>query len=214
MERCAKRLWIGIMRQAFAAAVAAASLGFGLPAAAQESGSFLGKLFNFGGSTAPSALPPQIDEVECPPVGVIDGGSAIRVGSGNAVRSQISIARLARECVGRPDGSIMVKVGVEGRVLLGAGGGAGGRYDAPVRFVVKRGDKVFATKVKRVAGAIPAGDTQASFTVVEDGLVVPPGVGEYEIDVGLGGAGASGGKPRRSRARQEAAEPAEAAPAE
>jgi hypothetical protein len=66
---------------------------------AQESGSFLGKLF--GGSAAPSALPPQIDAVECPPVGVIDGGSAIRVGSGEAVRSQISIARLARECVGR-----------------------------------------------------------------------------------------------------------------
>jgi hypothetical protein len=36
---------------------------------------------------------------------------------------------------------------------------------------------------------IPAGDTQGSFVVVEENLVVPPGSGEFEIEVGLGGAG-------------------------
>ena len=183
--------------------------GLGPPAHAQEGGSLLGNLFRFGGTTVPPAAPPQVDEVECPQVGVIDGGAAMRSGSGDAVRSQISIARLARECVGRPDGSILVKVGVEGRVLLGTAGGSGGRYDTSVRFVVKRGDRVFATKVKRVAAAIPAGDTQATFTVVEDGLVVPPGVGEYEIDVGLGSAGSAGSKPKRTRANAPAQAPAE-----
>jgi hypothetical protein len=178
----------------FSAALAGVS-GLAGPLAAQDSGSFLGNLFRFGGTTVPPAAPAPVIEVECPPVGVIDGGAAMRAVAGDTVRSQISIGRLARECTGRPDGSIAVKVGVEGLVLLGTGG-ASGRYDTSVRFVVKRGDRVFMTKTRRVAGAIPAGDTQGTFTVVEDGLVVPPGVGEYEIDVGLGGATSGGGRGR------------------
>ena len=186
--------------QRLAGALLAIGLAAGSCEAQEGVGSILGNLLRFGGTTVPPAAPPQAEDVDCPPVGVIDGSAAIRSVAGEAVRSQISIARLARECVGRPDGSVVVKVGVEGRVLLGVGGGTG-RYDTAVRFVVKRGDRVFATKVKRVAGAIPAGDTQATFTVVEDNLVVPPGVGEYEIDVGLGSGGAGATKARRAQTR-------------
>jgi hypothetical protein len=69
-----------------------------------------------------------------------------------------------------------------------------------VTFVIKRGDSILATRTQRVSIAVPAGDTQASFVTVQDGLVVPPKSGEYEIDVGLvAGAGA---KPERAAKRK------------
>jgi hypothetical protein len=83
-----------------------------------------------------------------------------------------------------------VRVGVEGRALLGAGGGGAGRYTVPVRIVVKTGSRVIAERVRQATVAIPAGDTQGSFTLVEEGLVVSPAdAGSFEIEVGLGGMG-------------------------
>jgi hypothetical protein len=44
---------------------------------------------------------------------------------------------------------------------------------------------------------IPSNDTQAAFMAVESDLIVPPGTGEFEIEVGLGGAAVA--SPRRRR---------------
>ncbi len=158
----------------------------------------------FGGTTVPPAAASAGIEAYCPPVGVIDGGAALqayagRTGDPNALRNQISLANFARECTGRADGAILVKVGVEGRALLGPGAASGGRFEAPVRIVIKRGDRVVATRFRRVPVTIPAGDTQGSFVMVEEDLVVPPGTGEYEIEVGLGGSGAAERPARRRR---------------
>ena len=109
------------------------------------------------------------------------------------LRSQIALGEIARECVGQPDGSTLVRVGVEGRALLGAGGSAG-RYDVPVHIVVKGGSTVFANRSRRVAAAIPAGQTQATFSVVEEGIVVPAAnANSFEIEVGLGTRAARAG---------------------
>ncbi|CAA9352271.1 MAG: hypothetical protein AVDCRST_MAG90-2494 [uncultured Microvirga sp.] len=160
----------------------------------EGAGSTLRNLVMFGGPTVPAPAAGGLEDAYCPRVGVIDGGAALqayagRTGDPNALRNQISLTELARECVARPDGATLVKVGVEGRALLGPGASAGGRFEAPVRVVIKSGDRVLATRFRRVPVTIPAGDTQGSFTVVEEGLVVPPGSGEFEIEVGLGGAG-------------------------
>lgn len=157
-----------------------------------ETGSTLSNMLRYGSTTVPPLAPAAVVEAaECPPVSVSAGGAAVRRGT-----SQVSIANVARECIERAGGSVVVKVGVEGRVLLGAGGGAG-RFDVPVTFVVKRGEQVFASRVRRVAVAIPASESQASFVAIEGDMVVPPGSGEYEIEVGLGGEGSSA--PRRRR---------------
>ncbi len=131
----------------------------------------------------------------CPAVDVAEGGAAIRAQSGESVRYQIALGELARECTPQADGSVLVKVGVEGRALLGAGGG-GGRVEAPVRVQIKQGSTVLATRARRVAVPIPSGSLQGDFALVEEGLVVPPQYAEsYEIEVAL--AGAPG--PSRSR---------------
>lgn len=99
-------------------------------------GSALRNLLRYGTTTEPAvAREPLVEASECPTVAVAEGRSAIRAGEGAAVRNQVSIANVARECLERPDGSIVVKVGVEGRALLGPGGGSG-RFDVPVSFAI------------------------------------------------------------------------------
>jgi hypothetical protein len=168
----------------------AALAGCGAPG---EGGSSLGNMVLFAGPTVPPPVPRQTEDVYCPTIEVTEGGSAIQAYSGGAVgdatrlRSQIALGELARECLGQPDGSTVVKVGVEGRALLGAGGSAG-RYDVPVHIVVKRGSTVIANRSRRLAVAIPAGQTQTSFSVIEEGIVVSPAdATSFEIEVGLGG---------------------------
>ena len=158
----------------------------------EEGGGTLRNFLLYGGATVPAAAAVATDDVYCPTVAVIDGGAAIqayaggRTGDAEALRSQIALGQLARECNGRPDGSTVVKVGIQGRALIGMGGRAG-RFDVPVRIVVKRGNTVIANRVRRTAVTIPAGDTQADFVVVEDGIVVPAqNANDFEIEVGLG----------------------------
>lgn len=161
-----------------------------------STGTALGNLMRYGTTTEPAiAVPPPVEAADCPGVLVIEGRAAIKQGS-----SQVSIANVARECIERPGGAIAVKVGVEGRALLGAGGGAG-RFDVPVAFVLRRGDRVLASRVKRVSVSIPPGQAQASFVAIEADLIVPAGTPEFDIEVGLGGSvpAASPASPQRRR---------------
>ncbi|MGO4704718.1 hypothetical protein AB4072_02935 [Microvirga sp. 2MCAF38] len=173
----------------------AALAGCGTPG---EGGSTLGNMVLFAGTTVPEPLPAVIEDVFCPSIDVFEGGAAMqaysggRVGDAAGLRSQISLGQMARECVGRQDGSTVVKVGVQGRVLLGAGGGSGGRFDVPVRVVVRSGDTVFSNRVVRGSASIPAGDTQGQFTVIDEGIVVSSAsVNDFVIEVGLGSAAAA-----------------------
>lgn len=169
-------------------------------------GSTLKNLVMFGGTTAPPATTTStsLEGPDCPPVDIADGGAALRQLSSksmdaSAVTSQISISDVARECTSAAEGGTSVKIGVQGRFLLGPGGTAA-KFDAPLRFVLKRGDRILASRVRRVTGSVTAGDPQGSFTVVEEGLVAPPG--EFEIEVGLGnGATAGAAAPRSRRTR-------------
>ena len=141
---------------------------------------------------------PDPDDVECPAIDVFEGGSAIRNEAGGAVRSQISIGQTAREC--RVDGDVIrFRIGVQGRALLGQAG-APGTFGVAMRFSVRRGDKVLATRVQRTSVTIPSGDTQAAFALVEEGLSAPrDAINEIELVVGFdrGGAAAKPVKKRR-----------------
>jgi hypothetical protein len=169
-----------------------------------DAGTTLKNFLLYGGATVPPAqVVPPLEIADCPPVTVGEGGAAIRAVAGGAesaaVRSQVAIANVARECTEGPNGSIIVKVGVQVRALLGPGG-SGGRYDAPVNIVLKRGEQVIATRSPRISITIPAGQYEQSGIVVEQGMAVPSGTGEFDIEVSLGGKGrTSAPRSRRSR---------------
>ena len=150
--------------------------------AAPSEGNALTNLMKYGSSTPPAITPMEIqDDFECPQVEILDGAAALRQEAGGAVRSQISIGQTARECVVSGN-SVTIKVGVEGRALLGTAGSPG-TFTAPVRFVIKSGDKVLVSRMQRKSVTIPSGDTQAAFVMVEEGMTVPKG--ELTLLVGL-----------------------------
>jgi len=100
-------------------------------------------------------------------------------------RYQVSIAQTARECA--PLGSVMtMKVGVEGRVLLGPAGGPG-QIDVPLRMaVVQEGPnpKTIVSKFYKLAVAIPPGQTSVPFVHVEQDLTFPtPRAADFEAYV-------------------------------
>jgi len=172
----------------------------GEPSATQK----LGNILMFQSTTPPPVDQlPQDDEVNfiCPQVIISDGGAAIRAQAGpdsGSLRSQVSINTVARECtpVGK-DGAFTLKVGVEGRILIGPAGSPGS-YGATLITQVIRNNQVIARRSARVGGAIPSGQTGADFSHVESNISVPAGSGEVEIIVGLS---PGGGEPARRRRR-------------
>lgn len=159
----------------------------------------------FGNPTnQPTAQPvgPQEDDPTCPSVEVLEGTASLRVGRAGSgdVAHQASLNDVARECLFQP-GSVSLKVGVQGRVLIGTAGRPG-TYTVPVRVVVKRGESVVVSRIARISVSIPAGEASVPFAHVEEGISVSrtPGrdpADEFSVLVGLDSGG--GG---RSRARR------------
>ncbi|MGL4494529.1 MAG: hypothetical protein ACRCUX_01865 [Beijerinckiaceae bacterium] len=155
-------------------------------------------LLSFGSPSLPPSDPIN-EDFTCPPIIVGAGGAAIRAGAaeGGNVRNQTSITNIARECTNiGMDGSFTLKVGVEGRVLIGPSGGAG-TFGVPVRIAVTSGEKPFITRNLRTSVAVPAGTGSAPFVLIEEGIRVPGNQSDLEIVVSLGGGAAE--RPARRR---------------
>jgi hypothetical protein len=91
-----------------------------------------------------------------------------------ALRYQVTIARTARDCVVRGD-MLTIRIGMEGRIILGPAGGPG-QVEVPVRYaLVQEGPepKTITTKLHRVAVDIPPGQGNVAFSHVEGDLTVP-----------------------------------------
>src|SRR4030095_12110333 len=103
-------------------------------------------------------------EIDCPGVDVRQGASTLAISTPGAetgpmtTRYQVTIAQTARECAAL-GGVMTMKVGVQGRVLLGPAGGPG-QVDIPLRMaVVQEGPapKTIVSKFYRLAVAVPPG---------------------------------------------------------
>lgn len=173
----------------------------------ESGGSELGRLALFGNpQNLPAERPPEPEDVpNCPAVGVIEGAAAWRVGRANnpsEVAHQASLTDVARECRFSP-GQLSLKVGVEGRMIIGAIGKPG-TYAVPVKVQVKRADQVVATRTARVSVTVPAGQGSVAFAHVEDNIVVPvtkdrDPADEYDIYVGFEPGAAPASSRRRNR---------------
>jgi hypothetical protein len=123
--------------------------------------------------------PQPFAPIKCPEISIQDGTADDRVyasgdNQSNAnVRYQFSIVNFARDCQ-VVDKQYQMKVGVEGRVLLGPVG-APSTYNAPIRVaVVSRSDgSATVSKLYQVPAAIGEGQTEGPFTLVTDVLSVP-----------------------------------------
>lgn len=134
--------------------------------------------------------------LDCPTVDVRQGAATVQImasGKGadaGALRYQVSIARTARECA-IAGATMILKVGVQGRIILGPAG-VPGQVDVPLRLaLVQEGvePKTIWTKFYRVPVVIPPGQTTMPFAYVEENISFPvPNIGDlsaYVVYVGF-----------------------------
>jgi hypothetical protein len=136
-------------------------------------------------SSSSPAMAPQLvvgaqPDVNCPAVEIRRGASTLSVGSGPektamTLKYQGSFARADREC-SVADANLVMKIGIEGRIILGPAGSPG-QVDVPLRIAVvyetPGGMKTIATKFVLVPVTIAAGQGNVNFTHVEDGISFP-----------------------------------------
>lgn len=164
-------------------------------------GATFGNLLAFNSANAPApvaATPEAPRNLVCPGIEVKEGGAALRVYAGGQesrnVRHQFALGELARECrvVGN---QLVLKVGVEGKALLGPAGSPAS-FTIPVTIAVLRdgSDKAVAMRNYRANAAIPQGQSVSSFTIVSEDIAVPfiseAANVDYSIVVSIDGAGA------------------------
>jgi len=135
--------------------------------------------FSSSSAKAPQPVAGAPPTVNCPALEIREGASTLSVGprGENATMSlkyQGSFVRVARECA-VAGGSMTIRIGIQGRVIIGPAGGPG-QIDVPIRIAVvqeKPGGSVpVFTKLIRIPVTIPAqGD--ATFSQIEEGVNFP-----------------------------------------
>jgi hypothetical protein len=119
-------------------------------------------------------------DIECPGVDIRAGASTLNIAAKTTqatagdLRYQLSFGQTARECLVQGD-TLTIKVGVQGRVILGPMGSPG-QVDVPLRYaVVREGPepKTIATKFKRLSVIVGPDQSHVQFVDVEEGLTFP-----------------------------------------
>jgi len=167
---------------------------------------------NGGGNKTADPNAPQTD-VDCPGIQVRSGASTWQDPSGagtTELRYQASLGQMARECA-LTGNTMTVKIGVEGRLLVGPKGQTGA-VTVPLRLaLVEEGPnpKSIWTKFYPLEVSVPPGSGGTPFTEVEDRLTfeMPPdkNIAAYVIYVGFDPQGLS--KVRRPVAHKSAPKP-------
>lgn len=137
----------------------------------------------FAGSTtaaAPASTGPSFDEEDCPGVEIRPGAATLNVAAkpndptANDLRYQLGFGPLARQCALRGT-TLAMRVGVQGRVIVGPAGGPG-QVNVPLRYAVMEegpNPKTIVTKFKRIPVTVSAGETYVAFTDIEEELSFP-----------------------------------------
>ena len=156
-------------------------------------------------ATAPSGPDPNLD---CPGVTVRSGAATLAVNTPGAepsatnLRFQATVSQTARECAVSA-GNMTMKVGIQGRVILGPAG-TPGKVEVPMRLALVREGiepRTIWTKLYRVPVDVPAGQTNVPFVQVEEGMSFPvPSAQDleaYVVYVGFDPSALAPEKPKR-----------------
>jgi hypothetical protein len=181
-------------------------------AAAPADGSFTSRVKSlFSGNSA--SLKSAAD-VNCPPVEYRQGAATWAVNgpaaenSAMSLRYQASFTQTARECL-VSDSTLTIKVGIQGRIVLGPAGSAG-VINVPLRYALVREDlhpRTLWTRLFTVPVTVPADQLNVTWLHVQEEMTVPrPSPQELEAYVIYVGFDPEGGpkaaaRPKTARAK-------------
>jgi hypothetical protein len=145
----------------------------------------------FAGSSdkAPQRVAGATPDVDCPYIEIREGASTLSINApgGNSAMSlkyQGSFVRAARQCA-VVAGQMVMKIGVEGRIILGPQGGPG-QINVPLRIAVvdekPSASKTIVTKLILVPVAVQSMTDNPTFTHVEDNVSFPLPPSSSELD--------------------------------
>jgi hypothetical protein len=159
------------------------------PASAGGSGSsgtsYLTNFFSGSSDKGAQAVAGATPDVACPFIDIREGASTLTINAGGddasgantamSLKYQGTFIRAARQCA--VTGSEMtIKVGVEGRIILGPAGGPG-QVDVPLRIAVvdesPEGSKPIVTKLIHIPVMVQSASDNPAFAYVEEGLTFP-----------------------------------------
>ena len=161
----------------------------------------------FSGATQkePQQVTNADPDVQCPFLDIRQGASTLTIpppppdGSNEAMslKYQGIFVRAARDCA-VVNGQMVMRLGVQGRVIVGPAGGPG-EVDVPLRIAVVSAPlttpKTVVTKLIRILVPIGAGAGNADFTHIEEGLsfpLPPPNSSDpYIVYIGFDALGAA-----------------------
>ncbi len=187
-------------------------------ATAPSDGSFTSRVKSFfSGTSGQLASPPPSSttgaastEIDCPSVEYRQGAATWTVNgpaaenSALGVKYQVSFLQTARECI-VTGGNLTIKVGVQGRIVVGPAGGPG-TLNIPVRYALVREGlqpKTLWTKLFLVPVSVETSDLNPPWVHVEEEMTVPrPSAEEldaYVIYVGFDPEGATSAKPKPAK---------------
>jgi len=150
----------------------------------------LTQMFGSSSAKAPQTAAGAQPDVNCPPVDIRRGAGTLAIGPDSektalTLKYQIEFTREARDCA--VSGNMMVmRVGVEGRVVLGPAGGPG-QVNVPLRMAVVRetpsgGTQPVQTKFVLIPVVIGPNQGSAAFAHVEEGLTFPMPTPTAQLD--------------------------------
>jgi hypothetical protein len=177
--------------------------------AAPSSSSLKDKIENFFATAGEASQPrpvvnTQQANVDCPLIDIREGAGTLTIPSpppdgandAMALKYQATFVRAARDCkvVGT---QLVMKVGVEGRVIVGPAGGPG-EVDVPLRIAVvdqpTSGPTTILTKLIRIPVMVQSTDQGAIFTHIEDNFAFPlpssAALDDYIVYIGFDPIGA------------------------
>lgn len=157
-----------------------------------------GSSANAGAQANASGETQQPLNFECPAISVRTGASTMSSYSNPAeqtamnLRYQVGIGQTARDCR-LANGVVTMKIGIQGRVVVGPQGAGTGQLDVPVRLAVVHetptNSKPVTTKLERVSVTIPADSGNVAFTLVDNEISFPMPKGgdidDYVVYVGF-----------------------------
>jgi hypothetical protein len=172
---CAALCWLGAL------VAGCSSAGAPNPAASEAPRSSIADFFTGASAKGPQTVTGAQPDFNCPPIEIRRGASTLSIGpngeqtSAMTLKYQVSFAREARECA-VVEGNMVMRVGIEGRAVVGPLGGPG-QIDVPLRLAVVQeipgGMRAIATKLVLIPVSIQPGQGNVPFTHIEDGLTFP-----------------------------------------